>query len=592
MFSKKKKSLIILDSGGDPIYAEPTVVGVPTLTHGTSGATSVAGAVPPVTGGILADDLIVAWTSNVYADTMPEGPAGFRRLKMVNGNNGGVGSDLGGRLLTGWYKVAVGGEAGTITFNLPEPPDNPAVTSVNTISVIMQVWRKTDPLAKWDVQCVDAVHRILDESLPNAPSAIVCKSLNKHNLKTRDHVVLLGVANTDVLTFTPRVATFNAGLGITTVNENLISALTTSGNDSYFFASHYKVTSGNQTDFIQYNTTAVGVTTQRAPWVSCLMMRIRVVAAEVYMPSGYDHLDPSCIVDSLIDTRGGIWGKAKMDSEGTGVTYGIENYPGTEIPHFYIKNNFADYMTTANRRGEFLFSMMPNRYRAGTKYFQGFRYKYLGRAAHPNQYIVWQLHPGSGGLPSSNHPIAYLECSRAGQYPSGIEGSPGASPPAGTLVLAWGMSRTVGSSASVREYVAFPDINFNGINKDLPFAIMVKFGTPTGRIVLQYAGVTIFDRSTQPTMAADPIELGSEVAGTGSVAGIGAEGKMVQYLHGLNTSGAVSDAKAHYDAYIAAGLTPEMKTYIAGAKRAIKTATDWDYDDAYDAATLLKMQIV
>jgi hypothetical protein len=298
-------------------FTDWTTVGSPTVTNGISLATSVAGNLPSVSGGILAGDAIIAFTSSAIAEIIPTGPSGFRRMKYTNGNNGSNGSDVGGRVVTAWWKEAVGGESGTITFNLPEPTDNPAVTSVNTISVMMMVIRKTETNAIWDIDCVDAVHRILDESLPNAPSSIVCKSMNKAFLKKGDQIVVFNASNTDALTYTPRSATFSGSLSVTTVSENLFGSSTTSGNDSYFFGSHYKITSGSATDFITYNATAVGTTTQRAPWVSTIMMRVRLSSRTPdYIPSAYDFIDPACIDDSQIDTRGGIWGKMVRNSAG------------------------------------------------------------------------------------------------------------------------------------------------------------------------------------------------------------------------------------------------------------------------------------
>jgi hypothetical protein len=570
-------------------FADWTTVGTPTITNGTSLATSVAGNLPTVSGGILAGDAIIAFTSSAIVEILPTGPSGFRRMKYTNGNNGSNGGDVGGRMATAWWKEAAGGESGTITFNLPEPTDNPAVTSVNTISVMIMVIRKVEANAIWDIDCVDAVHRILDESLPNAPSAIVCKSMNKAFLKKGDQIIVFNTANTDALTYTPRSATFAGSLSVTTVSENLFGSATTSGNDSYFFGSHYKITSGSATDFITYNATAVGTTTQRAPWVSTIMMRVRLSSRTPdYIPSAYDFIDPACIDDSQIDTRGGLWGKMVRNSAGSTVTYGIETYNGA--PHFFTKIGFETYLTEVAYRSEVIFSQFPMKYLPATKYFGGFRLKSDNIPTHPYQWILMQIHPGSGGLPSSNHPIAYLYFSAAGEHPSGIQGYPSGSPPVGTLIAAIGMSRTVGSSASIRKYIAIPEINCYGTNIDIPIEFMFKVGVAgDGRVIIASNGVVKVDETAYATMASDPIELGNATPGTGSVAGVGANSKVGGYLYLNDTFGAVSTAKQYYDAHIGAGLTPEMKNYHSGFKQSTKTTTDWDYDDSYDAATLQKM---
>lgn len=577
---------------GQRSFPDITVVGAPVVTHSSS-ATTVAAALPVVAGGIQAGDYIIAFCSHKFQGSAVEGPAGFKAHKQTNVNNGSNGTDVGSTTATTFSKKAVGGESGNLTFNLPDPVDTPASTNSNVISVTLWVIRPGSTKAKIDINVISGSHRSFNETV-NIATAVACKAHNLYSPKKGDEIFCCGSSNADTYGFINRALGNLGGVTATTVTQNFFQGGTSFGNDQYVFGSRFRITGGAGSIRPEYTATSVlasdGVTVSsglRAPWVTVHMIIIRQISNEPsYVPSRYDWIDPYAVDNSNIDAQNGIWNVMKIDTEGTGVTFGIEEKYGSL--HFWIKNNLADYLTTANRRGEVHFTPFQPKWVPLTKMFLGYRFRNDRIPVLPDQWILWQCHTGSAGS-TPNHPIAYLEFVKAGQL-SNIQGNPGPVP-AGTLVAAIGMSTAGGGSTiSTRKYIAVPYINAYNIGGiDLPLEIMIKFGTAgNGRFILASNGTVLINETAYATMATDPTELGEGV-GTGSVAGVGGVGKMNLYAHQFDTFGDPSDAKSYRDAYVNAGLTPEIKNYHKGFKRSVKLPTDWDYDDSLDFATLLKM---
>jgi hypothetical protein len=572
---------------GAQTFPDFTVVGAATTTTGAS-ATTVNAALPAVAGGIQAGDLILAWTSNKLQRARTDAPAGFKCPKITIHNNGGNGSNLGATVGQTYYKEAVGGEAGTLTFNLPDPAQTPATTDSSVVTVSLMVLRKGSSRAKWQVDVVDGTFRNWNEAV-NTPAAVVMRSLNKMHLQTGDGLFCFASSNTQASLYNNKQLSVNAALTVQTISQNLIDAGTTFGNRQYVFASQYKISAGSAEDFLTYSADAT-VVALRAPWVLCHFVRVRQVESEpTYVPSRFDDMDPSCfdMGAAQIDNHSGLWGKMRKDNENlAAVTYGIKNYLG--VPHFYIKHDFSNTAVSA-RRGELHIGVQQPSWPAGTKMFEGLRLRYAALPTLRDQWIAWQNHTGTAaGTP--NHPTLAFEFCRANQYQQINNWMMGLGNyvPVGTLIVA------MNCGFGANKYYAVPTINCIGVAKDIPLAWMIKAGTAgNGRFILQSDGVTLIDDAVHPTIAADPAELGDEVpgSGNGSVAGVMGMNKYGGYLHQIPTSGFAAKMLQWQEDFVNAGYPPEMEHLIPRIRRSVKLITDPDYDDSYDAATLAAVRV-
>jgi hypothetical protein len=584
----------------DPVFADPS------FFYGTSaqsetvtdGFITVAASLPAGAGTLQAGDKILAYCTSRHQYTSPEPPSGntWHRSKMSQFWSDSNGTNIGAVMATTFTKTAAGGESGTISFKLP----NHTTGAANALTVTLIVVRPVSG-AKVTVNIEAGDFRIMDTAvgLPTigASTPTSARAWNPQNLKTGDHIIPIGVANTNLYTFSSRNITVNAGLSMSTVSADVISSSLNAGNNQYVFASLFKITGGNQTDFITHTSTASS-SGLRNPVLNIHFIRVRQVAAatsESYIPSGAEILLPENCPTADIDSGAGGRMAGEFDFEGGSATnrHGIETYAGE--PHFYVLNRFDLHASRVDRRGEWRWAKWEPKWVPGTKYYEGIRTRQPLMIGNPDnqQFIFYQFHVG-GSYSGPNHPTIFLEwCHDAqvvkvGANPDGTGGS-NSTMPAGSLLVAIGKvyESTGGATPSVREYMGFPSISNVGSNRDHRFELMVKVGAlGSGRVILRYNGTTIVDRTDIATMAELSEEFGSGIAGsnTGVTPNVGGQGKLGGYFHQVSTN---ADAETWYDALVAGGVTDGIwKRYDRAHKRAVKHPYDSDYDDANDTATL------
>jgi hypothetical protein len=577
----------------EPSFPDFELVGSPVVGHAqaTAEGATVTLTLPE---GIEVGDKIFAVSSHKLQGGVIDGPEGFQAHKHDQHNNGNNGTDVGPTTITTFSKTADGEEGESVTFQFIEPEEDPATTTTNVLSVVLFVLRPGSSEAKISVQVVPGFHRSYDEST-NMDPQVACKAVNWASIKKGDFIACVGSSNADTYRYINRGLSNVDGLTIETVEQNFISANTNNGNDQYLLGSLFKVTAGNLSKALpQYDALSVSAADNttpasgtRNPWVATHIIIVRQQTAEPeYMPSRYSFMDPSTMDELVFDQHGGF-SSVCVDIQGDGVSFDLAEYHGEK--HILIKHRFDDYMTNVNRRGEIFFSPLQPRYYPGIKLFCGARVRCPAYPELPYQWLMWQNHTGRfTGATSPNHPIASFEWARANQYRN-IDGWMMGSTylPAGSLVICM---NAIGNGDHY--YKAFPDINYIGTNKDFKFGIMMKFGLAgDGQLTVMWDDEIIFDATDKATMADVPETLGNGSAPTGSVAMVGGYDKLPGYLHQLDTAGDPSDMKEYYDAYVSAGLAPEMLHYIKGLKRSIKTPNDPDYDSEFDLVTLQRMQI-
>jgi hypothetical protein len=486
---------------------------------GTSanGTTSLSVAYPATS--ITANMAIFLVVSTKLQGCRPSTPTGFRRLPGGESIawSGGNGSDQGAIRQTIFYKLAVGGESGSVSVT---------ITNGNSAEGTIYVFSK-DADANWHIEVSGGHHNI-----PNTTSYSV-RSWASMQTQSGDVIFCPHAVNTDTYTWSAQ-ALAQTGATIETVTQEITEIGTTQGNDQEQFASMFRITGGTGTGHLTFTATSSGASpTPANPIGIGHFIRLRQQSTpQTFRSSGLRVLDPSEVANSTLGTNGEIWDGHVTNWQGV-AEYGVEDVSGTN--YFYVNANISkgaaflsdgvtpnpDYDGTNRRRQEFYPVPWQPQHIPGTEVIIEQAVTPIFSGLPVGGVIIMQDHTGAppGGLTPPNHPLWYIESAYSGQF-SGVA--------AGTVIIARGIPTRIYEKITGTVFTS-------GVEMIIRTHVKYGYGGGDSFLKVWIDGVQVLNDTTSATIATNPEDLGDGTVGTGSSTDYGGASKIGVYHH-MNAS--------------------------------------------------------